>query len=113
MCSAMKAETRCWRSVDLSECAKCMTLLKLSCERLRPHRAEDCESEVRCQRKVALGVGPQRHWKSACGHTEARTVHPRRGVSDSSRWGGAPAPLEKRLRPHRAEDCASEARCQR
>jgi hypothetical protein len=32
-----------------------------------------CDSEARCQRQFALEVGPQRQWKSACGHTEPRT----------------------------------------
>src|SRR5262245_55145158 len=66
-------------------------------KRLRPCRAEDCESEARRQRKVAAGVGPRRQWKSACGHAEPRTANPRRGVSGRSRRGWGPADSGKKM----------------
>ena len=53
-----KAEARCQRKVALGVGPQ-----RQWKKRLRPSRAEDCESEARDQRQVAAGVGPRRQWK--------------------------------------------------
>src|SRR5262245_41722479 len=53
-------------------------------KRLRPCRAEECESEARHQRKVAAGVGPRGQWKKV----GAKMSHMRIAVVGAGGVGG-------------------------
>ena len=76
--------------------------------RLRPKKCRDLAPFVRLARALT-DERPVAQRLRLCQPAPAATpsrgpVNPRRGVSVSSRWGGAPAPVQKRLRPCRAED---------
>src|ERR1044071_1477406 len=67
-----------------------------------PSRGLDVEGEGSAGAGGGGGAPPT--GKSARGHAEPRTGHPRRGISDSARRGWGPADREKGPRPCRAED---------
>jgi len=55
------------------------------------------------------GWGSRRQCRSACGHAEPRTVHPRRRISVSSRRGWGPAASAEAPAAMPSRDCASES----